>query len=172
MTDVEEIVTERRPQPGSWRQLPLPPRYDNERSMCASLWRRASTTVLSELVVAIVPDTGSEALYWHVSISKHGRRIDNPHWTRKVLREFAMAGAEEVSHSGGGARGFWLAVDEKHRPRPATPWDEASDPAPDRAREGLDATADNLGSIRDRALEQAHEAKLDALDQARKEAAR
>ena len=113
MTNIVE--SERRPPAGAWIEIAAPATAKQPNTVALSAWRRANTIVFSDLLMAELPDGDGEGLQWHISFSKMGKRIGNPHWVRRILRDFGMSEAEEDNHEPGNARNFWLVVDPARR---------------------------------------------------------
>lgn len=110
--------SERRPDPAHpmaqlWQEAGAGVRSPGH--LAGSAWvGPAGLVVMSELVLAQLPDRSGTGRQWLVSVSQDGHRpAGRP--LRRALQAFGMADAEEDNHEPGIARKFWLVVDPAHR---------------------------------------------------------
>lgn len=100
-------VTERRPNArAGWQSIACPRvTTDNAQILTASAWQSGSVLVVSSLDRGDPTVAESGTLFWHVSISENGARASRPA-VRRMLADFGMQGAEEVTRAGGAVRQF------------------------------------------------------------------
>jgi hypothetical protein len=104
-------VRERRPGTGWTQHTPPAP---NTGALASSCWTKGPILVISELVLAELPDGSGIGEQWLVSVSRRGKR-PKPHDVRKALRAFGMVGAEQDNHHPGVAHHYWRPVDPERR---------------------------------------------------------
>lgn len=89
-----------------WQPAPCPAVVmGNRRTVAASAWQRVGVLVLSSLECGAPTDGTGGALYWHVSITERGARASRAA-VRRVLADFGMMGAPEVTRAGSFIRQF------------------------------------------------------------------
>lgn len=114
LAGASERVRERRPVSRAWTQQAAPHVGEYvERSS----WARGRLSVISDLVVAEMPDGVGIGAQWHVSVVvDHGRgRRATDAELALVRAAFGMRDAEEDNHEPGRARHLWLTVDVDRR---------------------------------------------------------
>jgi hypothetical protein len=101
----------------TWHQREVPPALRG-RPDCirVSVWSRGNLIVISDLVMAKLPQREDVGAQWHVSlaIAGHERRATDDELAR-VRIAFGMVDAEEDNHEPGRARHLWMPVLPEHR---------------------------------------------------------
>lgn len=109
---------EKRPSGAGWRELTRMPALPTP-TLAVSWWTDRVVVVCSALEDADYPTGQGSGPQWHVSISLVSRTeaLARPGRAevRRVLKAFALVGAEEDNHHPGRARHFWRPVDPAQR---------------------------------------------------------
>lgn len=110
---LETPSTECRPTRGNWTELPYPLTFTQ--AIARSAWKSGSIRVLSELIIAELPDgSGLAGPQWLVSVSANQARPTDV-VMKRVRRDFGIRDAEEDNHTPGFSRALFLCVDPAQR---------------------------------------------------------